>query len=84
MMEAIGRAYRPTLELALRFRRGWWSVRSDCWPCRGRLPAHGRGVHPQLEEGDFAFHSILPQGSSLTASVRNNALVEERLMAFPR
>lgn len=38
---------------------------------------------PQLEEGDFAFHSILPQGASLSASVANNKLVEQKLLQFP-
>ncbi len=38
---------------------------------------------PTLEEGDFAFHSILPQGSSLSMSIANNAKVERILMEFP-
>ena len=38
---------------------------------------------PTLEEGDFAFHSILPQGSSLSMSIANNAKVEKILMRFP-
>ena len=84
MMEAVGRAYRPTLELALRFRRGVviGALGLLALAVAAFLRMGGEFI-PQLEEGDFAFHSILPQGSSLTASVRNNALVEERLMAFP-
>lgn len=38
---------------------------------------------PTLEEGDFAFHSILPQGSSINESIENNARVEKILMKFP-
>jgi cobalt-zinc-cadmium resistance protein CzcA len=38
---------------------------------------------PTLEEGDFAFHSILPQGSSLSQSIVNNAKVEKILLKFP-
>src|SRR5690606_7642853 len=35
------------------------------------------------EEGDFAFHSILPPGASLSASIANNANVERIVMQFP-
>lgn len=38
---------------------------------------------PTLEEGDFAFHSILPQGSSINESIENNARVEKILLGFP-
>jgi cobalt-zinc-cadmium resistance protein CzcA len=38
---------------------------------------------PTLEEGDFAFHSILPQGASLSQSIANNAKVEKILLQFP-
>jgi len=38
---------------------------------------------PTLEEGDFAMHSILPQGSSLSQSIANNAKVEKILLGFP-
>ena len=36
-----------------------------------------------MEEGDFAFHSILPQGASLSQSIANNAKVEKILLQFP-
>lgn len=38
---------------------------------------------PTLEEGDFAFSSWLPQGSSLSQSIDNNAQVEKVLKKFP-
>jgi cobalt-zinc-cadmium resistance protein CzcA len=38
---------------------------------------------PTLEEGDFAFSSWLPQGSSLSQSIENNAKVEKILKQFP-
>lgn len=38
---------------------------------------------PTLEEGDFAFSSWLPQGSSLSQSIDNNAQVEKVLKQFP-
>ncbi len=38
---------------------------------------------PTLEEGDFTFSSILPQGSSLSQSLDNNKQVETILKRFP-
>ncbi|MCC6839900.1 MAG: CusA/CzcA family heavy metal efflux RND transporter [Flavobacteriales bacterium] len=38
---------------------------------------------PTLEEGDFAFHSFLPPGASLSQSIANNAKVEKILLQFP-
>lgn len=38
---------------------------------------------PQLEEGDFAFHCILPQGSSLEQSVETSMLASRIIRSFP-
>lgn len=38
---------------------------------------------PQLEEGDYAFHCILPQGSSLTQSVETSMQASRILKTFP-
>ena len=38
---------------------------------------------PTLEEGDFTFSSILPQGSSLSQSIDNDKQVETILKRFP-
>ncbi len=38
---------------------------------------------PQLQEGDYAFHCILPQGSSLTQSVETSMLASRILKSFP-
>jgi cobalt-zinc-cadmium resistance protein CzcA len=38
---------------------------------------------PQLQEGDFAFHCILPMGSSLSQSVETSMQAERLLMEFP-
>ena len=38
---------------------------------------------PQLQEGDFAFHCILPQGSSLTQSVETSMLASRIIKSFP-
>lgn len=83
-MAALGRAYRPVLDFALA---------RKIPVLVGALALFGLSIFgfmrmggefiPQLEEGDFAFHSILPPGASLTASVRNNTLVEKKLLAYP-
>lgn len=38
---------------------------------------------PQLEEGDFAFHCILPQGSSLSQSIETSMLASRIIKSFP-
>jgi cobalt-zinc-cadmium resistance protein CzcA len=47
------------------------------------LSRMGAEFLPTLEEGDFAFHSMLPEGSTIDMSVKNNALVEKQLLKFP-
>ncbi|MDA3615903.1 CusA/CzcA family heavy metal efflux RND transporter [Polluticaenibacter yanchengensis] len=37
---------------------------------------------PQLQEGDFAFHCILPQGSSLNQSIRTSMQAERIIKSF--
>lgn len=38
---------------------------------------------PQLQEGDFAFHCILPQGSSLSQSIETSMLASRIIKSFP-
>ncbi len=38
---------------------------------------------PQLQEGDFAFHCILPQGSSLSQSMETSMLAQRIIKSFP-
>jgi cobalt-zinc-cadmium resistance protein CzcA len=38
---------------------------------------------PQLQEGDYAFHCILPQGASLEQSIKTSLQAERILMSFP-
>jgi cobalt-zinc-cadmium resistance protein CzcA len=38
---------------------------------------------PQLEEGDYAFHCILPQGSSLSQSVQTSMQASRLIKSFP-
>jgi cobalt-zinc-cadmium resistance protein CzcA len=84
MMAAVEGAYRPLLERVLRHRMAVVVSALALLGVSvfGFLRMGGEFI-PQLEEGDFAFHSILPQGSALSASVTNNQLVERKLMQFP-
>lgn len=38
---------------------------------------------PQLQEGDYAFHCILPQGSSLSQSIETSMLASRLIKEFP-
>lgn len=38
---------------------------------------------PQLQEGDFAFHCILPQGSSLSQSIETSMMASRIIKSFP-
>ncbi|MBS1928596.1 MAG: CusA/CzcA family heavy metal efflux RND transporter [Chitinophagaceae bacterium] len=38
---------------------------------------------PQLQEGDFAFHCILPQGSSLSQSIETSMQAQKIIKSFP-
>ncbi|MBK7946900.1 MAG: CusA/CzcA family heavy metal efflux RND transporter [Flavobacteriales bacterium] len=84
MMAAIEAVYKPTLERVLRHRAAVVAsaVIMLAIALLGFQRMGGEFI-PQLEEGDFAYHSILPQGSSLSASVANNKLVERKLLQFP-
>ena len=38
---------------------------------------------PQLQEGDYAFHCILPQGSSLSQSIETSMQASRIIKSFP-
>jgi cobalt-zinc-cadmium resistance protein CzcA len=80
MMKAIQRAYKPVIEFAIKFKIGVVAVSLALFIGAVMLyNTLGGEFIPTLEEGDFAFHSILPQGSSLSESVKNNERVEKVL-----
>jgi len=84
LMGALERSYTPVLALALnnRLKVVATALLLFVLAVLGFQRLGGEFI-PQLEEGDFAFHSILPQGASLSASVANNKLVEQKLLQFP-
>lgn len=84
MMDFFQRLYKPAVEFAIH-RRMTVIVISLLlfFGAAGLFNRLGAEFLPTLEEGDFAFHSMLPEGSTVDMSVVNNAAVERILMRFP-
>lgn len=83
MMRKIREMYEPVLETAIRF-KGWLVAGTLALLVLtvlffGKL---GSQFIPQLQEGDFAFHCILPQGSSLSQSVETSMKVSRIIKEF--
>ncbi len=84
MMDMFQRWYRPFIEFAIKRRLTVIFIGVALFIGSVFLFTRMGGEFiPILEEGDFAFHSILPEGSSLSQSIENNAEVEKILMRFP-
>ena len=84
MMDRFQKWYDPIIGFALRNRIKTVGVAVALFVGSVFLFARMGGEFiPTLEEGDFAFHSILPQGASLSQSIANNAKVEKILLQFP-
>ncbi|HUM45752.1 MAG TPA: CusA/CzcA family heavy metal efflux RND transporter, partial [Chitinophagales bacterium] len=84
MMDQFQRMYKPSIEFAIR-RRVTVVVAAVLLFISAifLFSRMGSEFLPTLEEGDFAFHSMLPEGSTVDMSVKNNAAVEKILMQFP-
>ncbi|MBS1580830.1 MAG: CusA/CzcA family heavy metal efflux RND transporter [Bacteroidetes bacterium] len=84
MMERFQRWYDPIIWFALRNQLKVITVAVLLFIASAfAFSRMGGEFIPTLEEGDFAFHSILPQGASLSMSIANNEKVEKILMKFP-
>jgi cobalt-zinc-cadmium resistance protein CzcA len=84
MMNFFQRLYSPAIEFAIQ--KKFTVVAVAALLFAGSILLFNRmGAEflPTLEEGDFAFHSMLPEGSTVDMSVKNNARVERLLMRFP-
>ncbi len=76
--------YRPLLETALRWRWPVVSVASLLvLGCGWLLTTLGSEFVPQLDEGDIALHAMRIPGTGLEQSVAMQALLEQRIKAFP-
>jgi cobalt-zinc-cadmium resistance protein CzcA len=65
MMDFLQKIYQPLLQKAIKIK--YWLVTITVYfllPYLLLFSRMGGEFIPQLQEGDFAFHCILPQGSS--------------------
>lgn len=84
MMNKLARIYAPILEQALRLRS---------WVLGGTVVLFitsifvfrslGGEFIPQLQEGDFAYNCILPQGTSLSQSIETSMQASRIIKSFP-
>lgn len=83
MMVKIHKVYEPLLEKAIRIK--YWLVGITVAIFAISIIQFrnmGGEFIPQLQEGDFAFHCILPQGSSLTQSLETSMQASRILKEF--
>lgn len=84
IMEFFQRKYAPLLEFAIRARYIAVSIAVVLLVVSGIVFARMGGEFlPQLQEGDFAFHCILPQGASLSQSIETSMQAERIIKSFP-
>jgi heavy metal efflux system protein len=84
MMDRIQAAYLPVLARAIRFRIAIVAATAAVFGLSVFLFSRMGGEFiPQLEEGDYAFHCILPQGTSLSQSVETSMHASRIIRSFP-
>ncbi len=83
MIAALQRVYQPLLEKAIRFKYAVIFVTVTVFAVTlAVFNRMGGEFIPQLEEGDFAFHCILPQGSSLSQSLETSMQASRLIRQF--
>jgi cobalt-zinc-cadmium resistance protein CzcA len=83
MMQQLQKVYQPLLAKAVRFK--YWIVSLTIAAfaiCVLLFKNMGGEFIPQLQEGDFAFHCILPQGSSLSQSLETSMQASRIIKEF--
>ncbi len=84
MMSFFQRRYAPLLAGAIRWKKTVVSVSLALMVLTGfAFMRMGGEFLPQLQEGDFAFHCILPQGASLSQSVETSMQASRIIKSFP-
>lgn len=84
MMEFFQRIYTPLLEKALQLRRTIVLATIAVFGLAIFLFIRMGGEFiPQLREGDYAFHCILPQGTSLSQSIETSMQASRIIKSFP-
>lgn len=83
MMRRLQNIYQPLLQKALRLKYILVSATVALFAVSILIFSRMGGEFiPQLQEGDFAFHCILPQGSSLTQSVETSMQASRIIKQF--
>jgi cobalt-zinc-cadmium resistance protein CzcA len=83
MMDVFQKMYQPLLQKAIRFK--YWLISITISLFVGSLIVFsymGGEFIPTLTEGDFAFHCILPQGSSLSQSLETSMQASRIIKQF--
>lgn len=84
MMASVQRLYQPLLNIAIKFKYAVVGAALALLMIAVVFFSRMGGEFiPQLQEGDFAFHCILPQGTSLTQSVETSMQASRMLKTFP-
>ncbi|SDC06993.1 efflux RND transporter permease subunit [Niabella drilacis] len=84
MMHRFQRIYDPVIHWAIRMKYGVVTGALLLLVLAGFIFSRMGGEFlPQLQEGDYAFHCILPQGTSLSQSVETSMQAERIIKSFP-
>jgi cobalt-zinc-cadmium resistance protein CzcA len=84
MMNFFQRVYKPALNAAIRIKYVVVAVATALTILSIVIFSNMGGEFiPQLEEGDYAFHCILPQGSSLSQSIETSMQASKIIRTFP-
>lgn len=84
MMDFFQKRYTPLLQAAIKVKGIVITIAAVLMAAAIFLFARMGGEFiPQLQEGDFAFHCILPQGSSLSQSIETSMQASRILKTFP-
>ena len=84
LIDGLHKIYEPLLEKALKFKKVLIVATVAVFAFSVFMFSRmGGEFTPQLKEGDFAFHCILPQGSSLSQSIETSMLASRIIKSFP-
>jgi cobalt-zinc-cadmium resistance protein CzcA len=84
MMAYLQRKYTPVIQWAIRFKYAVVTVAAGILALSVFLFSRMGGEFlPQLQEGDYAFHCILPPGASLSQSIATSMQAERIIKSFP-
>jgi len=84
MMNQLQRWYTPIIHRVVQWKRTFVMATIAIFGCSVFLFVRmGSEFIPQLQEGDYAFHCILPQGTSLSQSVETSMEAARIIKSFP-